>query len=158
PPRNWSQLYSACGKLSKIGVTPMVYGADPQAIQSSPYPWYDMSYLMAAIFTPRQWKGLYTGQIPWTSAKIVSQVTKWASLKKKGCTNSDVLTKTNILGAFIKGQAAMISDGNWDVAALQKAMGSKLAPFVLPFSDAPQHGVIQYSGDGFSVMKYSKHS
>jgi raffinose/stachyose/melibiose transport system substrate-binding protein len=156
-PRTWSQLYAACSKLNKIGVTPMVYGADPQAIQSSPYPWYDMSYLMAAVYTPAQWKGLYTGKIPWTSSKIVSQLTKWASLKNKGCTNSDVLTKTNILGAFIKGQAAMISDGNWDVAALQKALGSKLAPFVLPFSDKPQHSVIQYSGDGFSVLKYSKH-
>src|SRR5882672_717914 len=43
-PRSWSQLYSACDKLKKAGITPMVYGADPQAIQSSPYPWYDMSY------------------------------------------------------------------------------------------------------------------
>jgi ABC-type glycerol-3-phosphate transport system substrate-binding protein len=51
----------------------------------------------------------------------------------------------------------MISDGNWDAATFQKAMGSNVAPFVLPFSDRPQKGVIQYSGDGFSVLKYSKH-
>lgn len=157
PPRNWSQLYAACAKLSKIGVIPFVYGADPQSISSSPYPWYDMSYLMGAIFTPAQWKGLYTGAIPWTSPKIVAQVAKWASLPKKGCTNKDVLTKTNILGAFTKGQAAMISDGNWDTATFLKAMGSNVAPFVLPFSEKPQRAAIQYSGDGFSVMKYSKH-
>ena len=156
-PQSWSQLYAACAKLSKIGVTPFVYGADPQSISSSPYPWYDMSYLMAGILTPAEWKGLYTGQIPWTSPKIVAQVGKWTSLPKKGCTNKDVLTKTNILGAFTKGQAAMISDGNWDAATFQKAMGSKVAPFVLPFSDRPQKGVIQYSGDGFSVLKFSKH-
>jgi raffinose/stachyose/melibiose transport system substrate-binding protein len=36
-------------------------------------------------------------------------------------------------------------------------MGSNVAPFVLPFSDKPQRGVIQYAGDGFSVMSYSKH-
>jgi raffinose/stachyose/melibiose transport system substrate-binding protein len=157
PPKSWSELYAACDKLTKIGVTPFVYGADPQSISSSPYPWYDMSYLMAGIYTPTQWKGLYTGQIPWTSPKIVAQVSKWASLSKKGCTNKDVLTKTNILGAFIKGQAAMISDGNWDTATFQKSMGKNVAPFVLPFSNRPQRGVIQYSGDGFSVMNYSKH-
>src|SRR5579859_4168942 len=38
-PRSWSQLYAACAKLAKIGVTPFVYGADPQSISSSPYPW-----------------------------------------------------------------------------------------------------------------------
>jgi raffinose/stachyose/melibiose transport system substrate-binding protein len=156
-PRTWSQLYAACAKLKSAGIIPMVYGADPQAIQSSPYPWYDMSYLMAGTLAPGEWKGLYTGRIPWTSPKIAAQMTKWISLRKKGCTNTDVLTKTNILGAFMKGQAAMISDGNWDAATFQKGMGSKVAPFVLPFSDSPQHGVIQYSGDGFSVTKYSKH-
>jgi raffinose/stachyose/melibiose transport system substrate-binding protein len=156
-PQSWSQLYAACAKLAKIGVTPFVYGADPQSISSSPYPWYDMSYLMSGILTPAEWKGLYTGQIPWTSPKIVAQVGKWTALPKKGCTNKDVLTKTNILGAFTKGQAAMISDGNWDTATFQKAMGKNVAPFVLPFSDRPQRGAIQYSGDGFSVMSYSKH-
>src|SRR6266849_4901122 len=156
-PRDWSELYAACAKLSKIGVIPFVYGADPQSISSSPYPWYDMSYLMAGILTPAQWKGLYTGQLPWTSPKVVTQVSKWASLPKRGCTNKDVLTKTNILGAFTKGQAAMISDGNWDTATFLKALGKNVAPFVLPFSDRPQRGAVQYSGDGFSVMSYSKH-
>ena len=61
-------------------------------------------------------------------------MTKWASLPKDGCTNSDVLTKTNILGAFMKGQAAMIVDGNWDTATLQKGLGKNLAPFVPPFA------------------------
>jgi raffinose/stachyose/melibiose transport system substrate-binding protein len=156
-PRTWTQLYAACGKLNKIGVTPFVYGADPQAIQSSPYPWYDMSYMMAAVYTPAQWKALYTGGIPWTSPAIQGQMTKWAQMVKNGCTNKDVLTKTNILGAFTTGKAAMISDGNWDAATFQKAMGAKVAPFVLPFSNKPQNGVVQYSGDGFSVMKYSQH-
>jgi ABC-type glycerol-3-phosphate transport system substrate-binding protein len=78
-------------------------------------------------------------------------------LRKRGCTNKDVLTKTNILGAFTKGQAAMISDGNWDAATFQKAMGNKVSSFVLPFSNSAQKGVIQYSGDGFAVTKYSKH-
>jgi raffinose/stachyose/melibiose transport system substrate-binding protein len=155
-PRTWSQLFSACTKLKAAGITPMVYGADEQGIQSSPYPWYDMSYLMAGILTPLQWKGLYTGSVSWTSPKVVAQVTKWASLPKQGCTNKDVLTKTNILGAFTKGQAAMISDGSWDAATYQKAMGKNVAPFALPFTNTGRN-VVQYAGDGYSVMNYSKH-
>jgi len=156
-PRDWSELTAACTKLKKIGVTPIVYGADPQGIGPSPYPFYDLSYLMAGLYSPAQWKGLYTGQIPWTSPAIVSAVGKWAALPKDGCTNSDVLTKTNILGAFLKGQAAMIVDGNWDAATLQKGLGASVAPMVPPFSDKPQHGVVQFSGDGFAVSKQSSH-
>ena len=157
PPQDWSQLYAACSKLSKIGVAPIVYGADPQAISSEPYPFYDLSYTMAGLYSPRQWGGLYSGRISWTSPAIVAQVKRWAAMPKKGCTNSDVLTKTNILGAFMKGKAGMIIDGNWDTATLQKGLGSKVAPFLPPFSSKPQNGVVQYSGDGFSVMKNSAH-
>jgi ABC-type glycerol-3-phosphate transport system substrate-binding protein len=156
-PTDWSQLYAACTKLKAKGITPIVYGADPQAIGPNPYPFYDLSYIAAGIFTPAQLKGLYTGQTPWTSPKLVAQVSAWAGLPKKGCTNSDVLTKTNILGAFMKGQAAMIIDGNWDTATLRTALGANVAPFLPPFTSKPQHGVVQYSGDGFAVSKESSH-
>jgi raffinose/stachyose/melibiose transport system substrate-binding protein len=156
-PTDWSQLFAACTKLKAAGITPIVYGADPQAIGPNPYPFYDLSYIAAGLFTPQQLKGLYTGQTPWTSPGLVKEVSLWASMPKKGCTNSDVLTKTNILGAFIKGQAAMIIDGNWDTATLRKAMGANVAPFLPPFTSKPQHGVVQYSGDGFSVSKESSH-
>ena len=84
-------------------------------------------------------------------------MSKWAALKTKGCTNTDVLTKSNILGAFSRGKAAMIVDGNWDTATLQKGLGPNLAPFVPPFASGTQKGVVQYPGDGFSVTSYSKH-
>ena len=156
-PTNWTQLFAACTKLKAAGITPIVYGADPQAIGPNPYPFYDLSYIAAGIYTPAQLKGLYTGATPWTSPALVKAVGNWASMPKKGCTNSDVLTKTNILGAFMKGQAAMIVDGNWDTATLRGAMGANVAPFLPPFTDKPQHGVVQYSGDGFSVSKQSSH-
>ncbi len=156
-PTNWSELYATCSKLKAKGITPIVYGADPQAIGPNPYPYYDLSYIAAGLWSPAQLKGLYTGQIPWTSPALVKQISSWAAMPKKGCTNSDVLTKTNILGAFMKGQAAMIIDGNWDTATLRKAMGSNVAPFLPPFTSKPQHGVVQYSGDGFAVSKQSSH-
>jgi raffinose/stachyose/melibiose transport system substrate-binding protein len=156
-PTNWTQLFAACTKLKNAGITPIVYGADPQAIGPSPYPYYDLSYIASGLFSPAQLKGLYTGSTPWTAPALVKAVSNWASMPKKGCTNSDVLTKTNILGAFMKGQAAMIVDGNWDTATLREAMGAKVAPFLPPFTDHPQHGVVQYSGDGFAVSKQSSH-
>jgi raffinose/stachyose/melibiose transport system substrate-binding protein len=156
-PTNWSELYAACSKLQAKGITPIVYGADPQAIGPNPYPYYDLSYIAAGLWSPTQLKGLYTGQIPWTSPALVKQISSWAAMPKRGCTNSDVLTKTNILGAFMKGQAAMIIDGNWDTATLRKAMGANVAPFLPPFTSKAQHGVVQYSGDGFAVSKQSSH-
>ncbi len=53
----------------------------------------------------------------------------------------------------MKGQAAMIVDGNWDTATLQQGLGKNLAPFVPPFASGTQKGVVQYPGDGFSVSK-----
>jgi raffinose/stachyose/melibiose transport system substrate-binding protein len=157
PPTSWSELDAACTKLKAKGITPMIYGADTQALGAQFYPFYDFSYQMIGLFSPTQWRDLYTGKTPWTHPKIVAQMNKWVALPKKGCTNKDVLTKTNILGAFVKGQAAMIIDGNWDTTTLQKGLGKDLAPFVPPYADGKQHGVVQYPGDGFSVMKYSQH-
>ena len=156
-PSSWSELQADCAKLTAKGITPMIYGADTQALGAQFYPFYDFSYQMIGVFSPTQWRDLYTGKTSWTSPQIVAQMNKWVALPKSGCTNKDVLTKTNILGAFIKGQAAMIVDGNWDAATLQQGLGKNLAPFVPPYADGAQHGVVQYPGDGFSVMSYSKH-
>ena len=156
-PSSWSELNAACTKLKAKGITPMIYGADTQALGAQFYPFYDFSYQMIGILKPAEWRNLYTGKLPWTSPKIVAQMNKWVSLPKSGCTNKDVLTKTNILGAFVKGQAAMIVDGNWDTATLQQGLGKNVAPFVPPYADGKQHGVVQYPGDGFSVTKYSSH-
>ncbi len=157
PPTNWTQLYADCAALKAKGITPMIYGSDTQGLGATFYPFYDFSYQMSGILSPAQWQGLYTGKTPWTSPAIVSQMTKWAALKSKGCTNPDVLTKSNILGAFSSGKAAMIVDGNWDTATLQKGLGKNLAPFAPPFSSGKQKGVVQYPGDGFSITSYSKH-
>jgi len=87
----------------------------------------------------------------------VAQLTKWAALKSSGCTNSDVLTKTNNIQDFESGKAAMMIDGTWDTAQYTSTMGSNVAAFVPPYSDTPINGVVQFPGDGFSVMKYSSH-
>ncbi|HUY47398.1 MAG TPA: extracellular solute-binding protein [Streptosporangiaceae bacterium] len=156
-PTDWSQLYAACTKLKKAGYTPMVYGNGGQPLGATFYPWYDMSYMMIGAYSVGQWQGLYSGQIPWTSPTVSAQLAKWTKLHSSGCTNSDVVTNTNNLGQFESGKAAMMVDGTWDTQKFTSALGSKVAAFVPPFSDAPIKGVVDYAGDGLSQMAYSAH-
>jgi ABC-type glycerol-3-phosphate transport system substrate-binding protein len=155
-PTDWSQLYADCSKLKSAGFTPMVYGNGGQALGAEFYPWYDASYMMIGQYSVSQWKGLYSGAIPWTGPAVKAQFTKWAALNSKGCTNNDVLTDTTNLQQFTGGKAAMMVDGTWDTQKFTDAMGSKVAAFVPPFSNSPIKGVVQYPGDGFSITKYSK--
>jgi raffinose/stachyose/melibiose transport system substrate-binding protein len=116
-----------------------------------------MSYLMIGAHSLASWKGLYDGSIPWTSSANVTQLKNWATLEKDGYTNNDVLTNTTNITQFEKGKAAMMVDGTWDTSKYTAAMGSNVAAFVPPYSVTPINGVVEYPGDGFSVMKNSKY-
>jgi raffinose/stachyose/melibiose transport system substrate-binding protein len=155
-PTDWTQLLADCKLLKAVGVQPMVYGNGGQAISTEFYPWYDMSYLMIGAHSLSNWKGLYDGAIPWTSTTNVAQLKKWATLQKDGYTNTDVLTNTSNIQQFEKGKAAMMVDGTWDTLQYTSTMGTNVAAFVPPYSNAPIKGVVEYPGDGFSVTKYSK--
>ena len=156
-PTTWDELYASCGKLKAAGYTPMVYGNGGQSLGAEFYPWYDSSYLMIGVHSVEQWKGLYNGSIPWNDPTNTAQYTKWAALESKGCTNTDVLTKTNNLDDFTGGKAAMIVDGTWDTQKFTDAMKDDVAAFVPPFSDQAIKGVVQFPGDGFSITSYSAH-
>jgi ABC-type glycerol-3-phosphate transport system substrate-binding protein len=156
-PTDWSQLYAACTKLKKAGFTPLVYGNGGQPLGATFYPWYDMSYMMIGAYSVSQWQGLYSGSIPWTSKTISAQLADWAKLHSSGCTNTDVVTNTDNLGQFESGKAAMMVDGTWDTAKFTGALGSKVAAFVPPYSNTPIKGVVDFAGDGLSMMSYSQH-
>jgi raffinose/stachyose/melibiose transport system substrate-binding protein len=156
-PTDWTQLYAACTKLKAIHVTPLTYGNGGQALGAEFYPWYDMSYMMIGTHSVADWKGLYNGSIPWTSSANVTALANWHKLNSMGCTNPDVLTKTNNIQDFESGKAAMLMDGTWDTLQYTKSMGSKVAAFVPPFSTKPITGVVQFPGDGISAMSYSSH-
>ena len=51
----------------------------------------------------------------------------------------------------------MIVDGTWDTQKFTDSMGKNVAAFVPPFSNSPIKGVVEYPGDGFSIMNYSPH-
>lgn len=156
-PTDWSQLFAACTKLKKAGFMPFTYGNGGQPLGAEFYPWYDMSYMMIGAHPVTDWQQLYSGQIPWTSSANVAQLTEWAKLKSAGCTNSDVLTKTDNLGDFESGKAAMMVDGTWDTQKFTAALGSKVGAFVPPFSTTPIKGVVDFAGDGLSMTSYSQH-
>ena len=156
-PTDWSQLYAACTKLKNAGYTPIVYGNGGQPLGATFYPWYDMSYMMMGAYSVSQWQSLYSGSTPWTAPPIDAQLAAWNKLHTSGCTNSDVVTNTDNLGQFESGKAAMMVDGTWDTQKFTDALGSKVAAFVPPFSDTPIKGVVDFAGDGLSMMSYSPH-
>ena len=154
-PNSWTQLYAACTKLKSAGYTPIVYGNGGQSLGALYYPWYDASYIAIGQGASGM-KDLYSGTTQWNSASNVSAYNKYAALKRAGCTNSDILTKTNNLDDFLGGKAAMIIDGTWDTQKFTDKMGKNVAAFVPPFSDQPIKGVVEFAGQGLSMTNYSK--
>ena len=157
-PTSWGDLANACSALKAQGVTPIVYGNGGQSLGAAFYPWYDASYLLAGTHSVAELRGIYNGKISWTDSAIIAQFSKWQTLKKSGCTNSDAQTKTDNLTDFTSGKAAMIIDGTWDTKLFTDAMKDNVAPFVPPFSDQPMKGVVEFAGGGFGVTKASVNS
>ena len=156
-PTNWNDLYAACGKLKSAGFTPIVYGNGGQSLGALYYPWYDASYIaIGQNSSPDGLRDLYNGKNKWDSAKNVDSYKKYAALKTKGCTNQDILTKTNNVEDFIGGKAAMIIDGTWDTKKFTDAMKDNVAAFIPPFSDKPIKGVVEFAGQGLAMTNYSK--
>jgi ABC-type glycerol-3-phosphate transport system substrate-binding protein len=153
-PTTWDELYAACDKLKAINVTPMTYGTGLQALNAGFYPYYDLSYMMM-MYSVEDWKKLYSGEIPWTDPKIVDQLTKWADLKTKGCTNEDVLANNESVSQFESGQAAMTLEGSWGFGEFYDKLGDKVGVFAPPFNDATTKGVVEFPGNGFGVTSYS---
>ncbi len=155
-PTTWDQFFAACAKLKAAGILPMVYGTGGQALGGGFYPWYDVSYLMMQ-WTPQQWQELYDGQLPWTDPAIAAQFTKWVSIFKQGYANQDVLTNQDSIAQFDSGKAAMTMEGTWQISDFEQHLGNNVGVFLPPFSATPNKGVVEYSGDGFSMTTYSQH-
>ena len=155
-PTNWNDLYAACTKLKGAGFTPMVYGNGGQSLGALYYPWSDASYIAIGQSGVSGLRDLYSGKNMWNSATNTDSYSKYAALKTKGCTNADVLTKTNNVEDFIGGKAAMIIDGTWDTKKFTDAMKTNVAAFIPPFSDKPIKGVVEFAGQGLSLTNYSK--
>ncbi len=155
-PTTWDEFFAACAKLKAAGILPLTYGTGGQALNAAFYPYYDLSYLMMFL-SVSDWEKLYSGQIPWTDPRIVTQLTKWATLHSQGYTNKDVLTNTDSLAQFESGKAAMTLEGSWDFKEFHDKLGDNAGVFVPPFNDTQVKGVVEFPGDGFGVTNYSQH-
>ncbi|HEX8940719.1 MAG TPA: extracellular solute-binding protein [Candidatus Limnocylindrales bacterium] len=155
-PTTWTDFFAACKKLKDAGIEPMVYGTGGQALGGGFYPWYDVSYLMMFL-QPQDWKKLYDGELAWNDPTIKAQFDKWVSIETQGYANKDVLTNQDSIAQFEAGKAAMTMEGTWQIAEFQQKLGDDVGVFVPPFSDSPIKGVVEYSGDGFSMTTYSQH-
>jgi len=154
-PTTWDELYAACDKFKAADIQGFAYGTGGQALNAGFYPYYDLSYMM--MFLPvNDWKKLFNGEMAWTDPAVVAQLSKWADLKTRGCTNEDVLSNTESIAQFEAGQAAMTLEGSWDFAEFNEKMGDNVGVFQPPFSDTPIAGVVEFPGNGFGVTSYSK--
>jgi raffinose/stachyose/melibiose transport system substrate-binding protein len=155
-PTTWDELFAACAKLKAAGILPFVYGTGGQALGGGFYPWYDVSYLMMTL-SPADWKKLYTGELSWDDPAVKAQFDKWGSLYTQGYVNQDVLSNQDSIAQFDAGKAAMTMEGTWQIADFQDKLGADVGVFVPPFTSSPIKGVVEYSGDGFSMTTYSQH-
>jgi malonate-semialdehyde dehydrogenase (acetylating)/methylmalonate-semialdehyde dehydrogenase len=110
-PATWNELYAACGKLKSAGYTPLVYGNGGQSLGALYYPWYDASYIAIGQSSVSGLRDLYSGKNQWDSKANLDSYGKYAALKSKGCTNTDVLTKTDNVEDFIGGKAVAGTSG-----------------------------------------------
>ncbi len=154
-PTDWSQLFADCKLLTAAGSTCIEEGT--QNLSGEFYPWYNLSYLMAGVYSPAQWEGLYNGSIKWTNPVVEAQLSQWHKLYADGYINSNALTATNVQSNFLNGKAAMIIKGNWDTQQFYQTLGKNVGAFVPPFSTAPMHKVVEFAGNGLAITSYSPH-
>jgi ABC-type glycerol-3-phosphate transport system substrate-binding protein len=159
-PKNWNELYADCGKLKKIGVTPISYGSDLYSAGAAGafYAGFDVTNLMAGAISPSEVPGLYRGEVPWTSPAVVSQLEKWAKLYENGCTNSNPLSNSHVLEEYTKEQTAMFIAGDWyaSSASLKPKLLSHTGVFAPPFVEGKQNLAV-FSGAGYGAMSYGEH-
>ena len=156
-PATWSGLIEACQKLRDAGMTPIELGDAPL--------WPAESVIMSTLgnrCTGDEWyKNLRNNAgSKFTDPEFVLSLQSLYDLAAAGAFNSDV---NSIDGdaqrtAFMNGQAAMMFDGSWAIAALDANMEAgmkdsiKLAPMPTVDGGKGDEGVITGgSGWGFAV-------
>jgi len=159
PPSTYSEWLNDCEKLKAAGILPIADGG----FNGSAYmPFQGFSYFLMNTLTADDLNKLRTGQLSWTSSKVLVPLQKWAQLYKDGYVNSDAMTTVNANTLFMQGKAAMVfNDGSWDIPQFQKALGtSDVGAFFPPLynQNSPSAGyTVAYPGVMTAVTNYSKH-
>lgn len=153
PPTDFSQMATDCRLLKAKGITPLADG-NPTFTTPAMGPTQDWSYLLADIYSLKQWNGILDGSIPYNSSAVIQQVTRWAGMFKAGCATKSILTE-NANNLFASGKAAMVMNFNGLYPVYYQSLHSKLGVMVPPWSSTPEHQLIEFPGTGYSVTTSS---
>lgn len=152
-PTDFSQMLSDCQTFKSKGITALAEGS-PSFLTPGGGAVFDWSYLAAGAYSLQQWNKVLDGAIPYTSKPLVKQVASWASLYKAGCTSTNVTTQDSD-NVFMSGKVAMVMNYSGLYPTYVKALGNKLGAMLPPWSQTPQHAMIELPGAGYSVAKAS---
>ncbi|SRR6266851_2352826 len=153
PPTDFAEMAADCKKFSAKGIMAYADGS-PTFVTPGMGAIQDWSYFAAAVYTISQWNSILDGTIPYNSAALVKEVNSWASLYKAGCTSKNMTTQ-NTDQLFETGKVAMVMNYNGLGPTYSKALGDKLGVMVPPWSETPQHTMIELPGAGYAVAQAS---
>lgn len=155
PPTDFAQMAADCKIFSSKGMTAFADGS-PTFVTPGSGAVQDWSYLAGAVYSVAQWNSILDGTIPYNSPALVKEVQAWAGLYKDGCTSKEVTTQASD-NVFMSGKAAMVMDFNGLYPTYFKALGSKLGVMLPPWSQTPQHMMVELPGAGYAVAQASPH-
>ncbi len=140
PPKTYSQLLTVAKTLKSHGVTPMFVGLGDVGADYLQFLYYE---LMVSVWYPNApggnlAKDLENGTVKWTDPHFTQVMNEEKTLAQYLEPNFTGVPWESMPGDFAKGQAAMLLDGSWDLAAVHQANPSmKVGFFPLPGSDTP---------------------
>lgn len=154
PPRSFHQAVVDGKRLKHHGILPFVYGQALGLPEFSAV--FDWSYLLAGVYSLKQWNKLLNGKIPYNSPKLVKALKKWHAIYAAGLVNKNALNAPNALQQFEHGKAAMLMSYSGYIPTFQKALGAKnvgvMAP---PWSSKATHVIAGMPGYGFAALSAS---
>lgn len=158
-PKSWDEFLADCDKLKAAGITPITSG-DKQSFVLQ----FGMYQIAASEVYGSNMQfddGLATGKTKFTDQAWVNTITKMQTLYKKGYVikNSLGLSQDQSRQAFVDGDAAMIFDGSFGYAALNKKgkVDFEKGMFCLPSNDSGKKFVYNLTpSNGLFVSANSK--
>ncbi|WP_232549848.1 ABC transporter substrate-binding protein [Propioniciclava soli] len=133
PPTTWDEFITLCETLKTNGITPISIGGKDTAgiimlsVVQSTYPTAQAKQDLA--------QGLYEHTIALNDDEQLEVLQKVEKVYSYGQPNFAGSNYSQMTSEFLNGQAAMISDGTWNVGSLREAGGVDFGYFPLPASD-----------------------
>jgi raffinose/stachyose/melibiose transport system substrate-binding protein len=158
PPSTWNQFLTVLTTLKSRGVTPMYLGLGNVGPVYLQFLYYE---LMISDWYPHApggnlAKDLENGTVKWTSPYFAQAMNQEKTLAQYLEPSYTGVPWEGMPGAFAKGDAAMLLDGSWDMAAVHQANPSmQVGFFPLPGSNNPADNQA-YVGDNLTISVLSK--